>query len=151
MKKFLSILIVSLLWCNIGYSNDKINLVCSFQKSVEDIPLATTGSGEIVRTKEDLSPSVTQDEYIEYEVISEDEGRVIDTSFYVSLEKLSKSLVLNIDDKEMGFVIRYHEEWVDIFIIDRHTGTLQQVIQRFIEKGHPQIIKYYSCSKKEKI
>ena len=73
MKKFLSILIVSLLWCNIGYSNDKINLVCSFQKSVEDIPLATTGSGEIVRTKEDLSPSVTQDEYIEYEVISEDE------------------------------------------------------------------------------
>jgi len=151
MKKFLSILIVSLLWCNIGYSNDKINLVCSFQKSVEDIPLATTGSGEIVRTKEDLSPSVTQDEYIEYEVISEDEGRVIDTSFYVSLEKLPKSLVLNIDDKEMGFVIRYHEEWVDIFIIDRHTGTLQQVRRRFIEEGHSQIINYYSCSKKDKI
>ena len=151
MKKFLSILIVSLLWCNIGYSNDKINLVCSFQKSVEDIPFATTGSGEIVRTKEDLSPSVTQDEYIEYEVISEDEGRVIDTSFYVSLEKLPKSLVLNIDDKEMGFVIRYHEEWVDIFIIDRHTGTLQQVRRRFIEEGHSQIINYYSCSKKDKI
>ena len=151
MKKFLSILIVSLLWCNIGYSNDKINLVCSFQKSVEDIPLATTGSGEIVRTKEDLSPSVTQDEYIEYEVISEDEGRVIDTSFYVSLEKLPKSLVLDIDDKKMSFSIRYHEEWVDVFHLDRHTGTLQQVRRRFIEEGHPQIINYYSCSKKDKI
>ena len=139
------------MWSNIGYSSEKINLVCSFQKSVEDIPLATTGSGEIVRTKDDLSPSITQDKYIEYEVISVDEGRIIDTSFYISLEKLPERLVLNIDDKEMDFVIRYHEEWVDIFILDRHTGTLQQVIQRFLEKGHPQIIKYYSCSKKEKI
>ena len=151
MKKLSLYVFLVLMWCNIGYSSEKINLVCSFQKSVEDIPLATTGSGEIVRTKDDLSPSITQDKYIEYEVISVDEGRIIDTSFYISLEKLPERLVLNIDDKEMDFVIRYHEEWVDIFILDRHTGTLQQVIQRFLEKGHPQIIKYYSCSKKEKI
>ena len=147
MKKFLSILIASLLWCNIGYSNDKINLVCSFQKSVTEIPFATTGDGEIVKNKDELSPSITQDKYIEYEVISEDEGRIIDTSFYIGVEKLSKSLVLNIDDKEMGFVIRYHEEWVDVFILDRYTGTLQRVVQRFEEKK----IDYYSCYKKDKI
>ena len=34
------------------------------------------------------------------EVISEDEGRIIDTSFYIGVEKLPKNLVLNIDDKE---------------------------------------------------
>ena len=147
MKKFLSIFIVSLLWCNIGYSNDKINLVCSFQKSVTEIPFATTGDGEIVKNKDELSPSITQDKYIEYEVISEDEGRIIDTSFYIGLEKLPKNLVLNIDDKEMGFVIRYHEEWVDVYILDRYTGTLQQVVQRFEEKK----IDYYSCYKKDKI
>ena len=148
MKKILTILITTLLWCNIGYSNEIVNLVCLFEKTVEDIPLATSGSGEIVKNKDDYSPSVTQDKYIEYEVVSKDEGKILNTDFYHGdIKKLSNNLVLNIDDKEMAFVVRYHEEWVDVFILNRYTGSLQRVVKRFEEN----IIYYYSCSKKSKI
>ena len=148
MKRVLTILITTLLWCNIGYSNEIVNLVCLFEKTVEDIPLATSGSGEIVKNKDDYSPSVTQDKYIEYEVVSKDEGKILNTDFYHGdIKKLSNNLVLNIDDKEMAFVVRYHEEWVDVFILNRYTGSLQQVVKRFEEN----IIYYYSCSKKSKI
>ena len=148
MKRVLTILITTLLWCNIGYSNEIVNLVCLFEKTVEDIPLATSGSGEIVKNKDDYSPSVTQDKYIEYEVVSKDEGKILNTDFYHGdINKLSNNLVLNIDDKEMAFVVRYHEEWVDVFILNRYTGSLQQVVKRFEEN----IIYYYSCSKKSKI
>ena len=148
MKRVLTILITTLLWCNIGYSNEIVNLVCLFEKTVEDIPLATSGSGEIVKNKDDYSPSVTQDKYIEYEVVSKDEGKILNTDFYHGdIKKLSNNLVINIDDKEMGFVVRYHEEWVDVFILNRYTGSLQQVVKRFKEN----IIYYYSCNKKSKI
>tara|TARA_B100001057_G_scaffold117547_1_gene116131 strand:+ start:123 stop:569 length:447 start_codon:yes stop_codon:yes gene_type:complete len=148
VKRVLTILITTLLWCNIGYSNEIVNLVCLFEKTVEDIPLATSGSGEIVKNKDDYSPSVTQDKYIEYEVVSKDEGKILNTDFYHGdIKKLSNNLVLNIDDKEMAFVVRYHEEWVDVFILNRYTGSLQQVVKRFEEN----IIYYYSCSKKSKI
>ena len=148
MKKILTILITTLLWCNIGYSNEIVNLVCLFEKTVENIPLATSGSGEIVKNKDDYSPSVTQDKYIEYEVVSKDEGKILNTDFYHGdIKKLSNNLVLNIDDKEMAFVVRYHEEWVDVFILNRYTGSLQRVVKRFEEN----IIYYYSCSKKSKI
>ena len=148
MKRVLTILITTLLWCNIGYSNEIVNLVCLFEKTVEDIPLATSGSGEIVKNKDDYSPSVTQDKYIEYEVVSKDEGKILNTDFYHGdIKKLSNNLVLNIDDKEMAFVVRYHEEWVDVFILNRYTGSLQRVVKRFEEN----IIYYYSCSKKSKI
>ena len=148
MKRVLTILITTLLWCNIGYSNEIVNLVCLFEKTVENIPLATSGSGEIVKNKDDYSPSVTQDKYIEYEVVSKDEGKILNTDFYHGdIKKLSNNLVLNIDDKEMAFVVRYHEEWVDVFILNRYTGSLQRVVKRFEEN----IIYYYSCSKKSKI
>ena len=149
MKKlFLSILVIcSLLGGNV-YADGIINLVCLFEKTVEDVPLATSGSGEIVKNKDDYSPSVTQDKYIEYEVVSKDEGKILNTDFYHGdIKKLSNNLVLNIDDKEMVFVVRYHEEWVDVFILNRYTGSLQQVVKRFKEN----IIYYYSCNKKSKI
>jgi hypothetical protein len=101
-----------------------------------------------VKNKDDYSPSVTQDKYIEYEVVSKDEGKILNTDFYHGdIKKLSNNLVINIDDKEMAFVVRYHEEWVDVFILNRYTGSLQRVVKRFKEN----IIYYYSCNKKSKI
>jgi len=43
MKKILTILIASLLWCNIGYSKEIVNLVCSWEKSIENRPMGYTG------------------------------------------------------------------------------------------------------------
>ena len=149
MKKlFLSILVICSLLGGNAYADGIVNLVCLFEKTVEDIPLATSGSGEIVKNKDDYSPSVTQDKYIEYEVVSKDEGKILNTDFYHGdIKKLSNNLVINIDDKEMVFVVRYHEEWVDVFILNRYTGSLQRVVKRFKEN----IIYYYSCNKRSKI
>ena len=149
MKKlFLSILVICSLLGGNAYADGIVNLVCLFEKTVEDIPLATSGSGEIVKNKDDYSPSVTQDKYIEYEVVSKDEGKILNTDFYHGdIKKLSNNLVINIDDKEMAFVVKYHEEWVDVFILNRYTGSLQRVVKRFKEN----IIYYYSCNKKSKI
>ena len=148
MKKILTILIASLLWFNIGYSKEIVNLVCSFQKSVTQIPFATSLPNEIVKTKDDFPPSITQDKYIEYEIISKDEFWIISTSFYMILtDTLPEKKQMNVDDKVISFVFTYTEDYQEIFRLNRHTGILQRNIQRFEEK----IIDYYSCSKKSKI
>ena len=147
MKKILSILIASLLWCNIGYSNEIVNLVCSFEKSIENKPMGDV----VLGTKGDPDYShYTNGRYIEYEIVSKDEFYLISTSFLYK-EVLPEKKQMQVDDKVISFVFKHAEDYTEIFMINRHTGILTQVIQRLMKQGLPQTTIYFSCSKKSKI
>ena len=85
MKKLLGIVVLGFLLSNIAYSKENLTLVCSFEKSVIEIPNASSGDGEIVKNKDELSPSVTMDKYIVLNILSKDEAIVVDTSFHHDL------------------------------------------------------------------
>ncbi|MDB9819680.1 hypothetical protein OAC07_03870 [Candidatus Pelagibacter sp.] len=146
-KKILSIILVSLLWCNIGYSKEIVNLVCSFEKSIENKPMGDV----VIGNKGDPDYShYTNGRYIEYEVISKDEFYLISTSF-IYKEVLPEKKQMQVDDKVISFVFKHAEDYTEIFMINRHTGILTQVIRRLMKKGHPQTTIYFSCNKKSKI
>ena len=149
MKKLLAIVVLGLLMTNNSFSKEILTLVCSFDKSVIEIPNATSGDGETVKDKSQLSPSITQDKYIVLDILSENEANVLDSSFHHDLNgKFEyKNIKANLSDTEISFLVRIHEDWINNYILDRYTGTLQKVFQRFEEKG----IWYYSCKKKNKI
>ena len=149
IKKLLGILVLGFLLSNIAYSEENVTLVCSFEKSVIEIPNASSGDGEIVKNKDELSPSVTMDKYIVLNILSKDEAIVVDTSFHHDLNgKFEfKNTKASLNDTEISFSIRIHEDWINIYILDRYTGKLQKIFQRFEENG----IWYYSCNKKDKI
>ena len=147
MKKILTILIASLLWCNIGYSNEIVNLVCSWEKSIENRPMGDV----VIGTKGDPDFSHwTDGRYIEYEVVSKDEFYIISTSFLYE-EVLPEKKRMFVDDKEISFVFTHGEDYTEIFSINRHTGILRRVVQRLMKQGLPQTTIYFSCSKKDKI
>ena len=147
MKKILTILIASLLWCNIGYSKEIVNLVCSWEKSIENRPMGDV----VIGTKGDPDFShYTDGRYIEYEVVSKDEFYIISTSFLYE-EVLPEKKRMFVDDKEISFVFTHGKDYTEIFSINRHTGILRQVVQRLMKQGLPQTTIYFSCSKKDKI
>ena len=147
MKKILTILITSLLWCNIGYSNEIVNLVCSFEKHIENRPMGDVVVG--VKGDPDYS-HYTNGRYIEYEVVSKDEFYIISTSFLYK-EVLPEKKQMIVDDKVISFVFTHGEDYTEIFMINRHTGILTKVVQRLMKEGHPQSTIFFSCSKKGKI
>ena len=149
MKKLLGTVVLGLLITNNLLAKDIITLVCSFDKSVIEIPNSSSGDGEIVKDKSQLSPSITKNQYIVFEVLSEEEAKVLDTSFHHNLNGKFEfeNIKASLTNSEISFFIRVHEDWINTYILDRYTGTLQKVFQRFQEKG----IWYYSCQKKNKI
>jgi hypothetical protein len=149
MKKLLGIVVLGLLWCNIGYSNEIVNLVCSWEKSIENRPMGDV----VIGTKGDPDFWHYSDgRYIEYEIVSKDEFYIISTSFGMNLEDvLPEKKQMQVDDKEISFVFVHGEDIREIFMINRHTGILTQVIQRLMKQGLPQTTVYFSCSKKSKI
>ena len=78
MKKLSLYIFLGLMWCNIGYSKEIVNLVCSWEKSIENRPMGDV----VIGTKGDPDFShYTDGRYIEYEVVSKDEFYIISTSF----------------------------------------------------------------------
>ena len=149
MKKLLGIVVLSLLFCNIGYSNEIVNLVCSWEKSIENRPMGDV----VIGTKGDPDFSHYSDgRYIEYEIVSKDEFYIISTSFGMKLDDvLPEKKQMQVDDKVISFVFVHDEDIREIFMINRHTGILTQVVQRLMKQGLPQTNIYFSCSKKSKI
>ncbi len=107
----------------------------------------------VIGTKGDPGFShYTDGRYIEYEVVSKDEFYIISTSFGMKLnDVLPEKKQMSVDDKVISFVFTHGEDIREIFMINRHTGILTQVVQRLMKQGLPQTTIYFSCSKKSKI
>ena len=137
------------MWCNVSFSNEIVNLVCSFEKNIENREMGDV----VIGNKGDPDYShYTDGRYIEYEVVSKDEFYIISTSFGMKLnDVLPEKKQMSVDDKVISFVFTHGEDIREIFMINRHTGILTQVVQRLMKEGHPQSTIFFSCSKKDKI
>ncbi|MDA9709841.1 hypothetical protein N9U19_02645 [Candidatus Pelagibacter sp.] len=135
------------MWCNVSFSNEIVNLVCSFEKNIENKEMGDV----VIGNKGDPDYShYTDGRYIEYEVVSKDEFYLISTSFLYE-EVLPKKKQMSVDEKVISFVFKHSEDFTQIFMINRHTGVLTRVTQRLMKEGHPQTTTYFSCIKKSKI
>ena len=121
MKKLLAIVVLGMLMTNNSFSKEILTLVCSFDKSVIEIPNATSGDGETVKDKSQLSPSITQDKYIVLDILSENAANVLDTSFHHNLNGKFEyeNIKANFSDTEISFLVRIHEDWINNYILNK--------------------------------
>jgi hypothetical protein len=144
MKKFLSLLVVSLLLSGNTYA-ETLTLNCSFEKYVDQ----TNFLEDKIIPKNQLPTVITDDKFITLEIKSNNDIKILETSIMMGYEfyKPEERIITpyKINDNFIHF--KEKENSLDKYSLDRRTGSLLLNYKSSKEK----LRIYYLCVKKDKL
>ena len=139
MKKLLGVIVFSLLTMNVSYA-ETLTLNCSFEKYVDQ----TNFLEEKIIPKNQLPTLITDDKFITLEIKSNNDIKILDTSFMI---RVTPKIIIpyKIDDNFIHF--KEKDNSLDKYSLDRRTGSLLLNYKSSKEK----LRIYYFCVKKDKL
>ena len=139
MKKLLGVVVFSLLTMNVSYA-EILTLNCTFEKFVDQ----TNFLDEKIIPQNQLPTLITDDKFITLEIKSNNDIKILDTSFMI---RVTPKIIIpyKIDDNFIHF--KEKENSLDKYSLDRRTGSLLLNYKSSKEK----LRIYYLCVKKDKL
>jgi hypothetical protein len=139
MKKLLLIIVFGLL-CFVPANAETLTLNCTFEKFVDQ----TNFLDEKIIPKNQLPTLITDDKFITLEIKSNNDIKILDTSFMI---RVTPKIIIpyKIDDNFIHF--KEKENSSDKYSLDRRTGLVLVNYKSSKEK----LRIYYPCVKKDKL